>query len=330
MDNRDLISIIIPIYNVEKYLEKCLDSVIKQTYDNIEIILIDDGSEDKSKQICDDYAKIDNRIKVIHKKNEGVSKARNIGIDTSKGEFITFIDSDDYIDKNYIEELYKLCIKNNSDIAICGVKDEDYDGNIVHVSNKIIKKLNKREILIELLNEKYFFSVCWAKLYKKSKIGNIRFNEMMKIAEDFDFLYKLLDNINVVYVDTTKILYHFLLREGSATRNGFNENWKKEIQLCEKIINDVSKKYEDIKDYAVKRYFRVVMTCMLIELKTTNNQETISYLKHKLVKFKIEIQNNFLISKKQKIFFHIVLINPFILKCIFDLKKKLFKRIKEN
>ncbi len=323
MDNRDLISIIIPIYNVENYLEKCLDSVIKQTYDNIEIILIDDGSEDKSKQICDNYVKLDSRIKVIHKNNEGVSKARNIGIDMSKGKFITFVDSDDYIDINYIEVLYELAIKNKSDIVICGVKDEDNDGNIVNISNEIITELNKKEILKELLNEKYFFSVCWAKLYKRDRIGDIRFNENMKIAEDLEFLYKLLDNINAVYVDTTKKLYHFLIREGSATRKGFNENWKKEIELCENIINDVSKRYPDIRDYAIKRYFKVVMTCMIIELKTSNNKDTVNYLKNKLIEFKKQIRYNYLIGRKQKIFFYTVLINPFILKCIFGVKKKL-------
>lgn len=323
MDNRGLVSIIIPIYNVEKYIEKCLNSVINQTYNNIEIILIDDGSEDKSKQICDDYAKTDTRIKVIHKKNEGVSKARNIGIDISKGEFITFIDSDDYIDKNYIEELYNLCVRTNSDIVICGVKDEDYNGNIVNVSNEMTKELNKREMLKELLNEKYFFSVCWAKIYKKEVIENIRFNENMKIAEDLDFLYNLLCNINCVYIDTTKKLYHFLIREGSATRNGFNENWKKEIELCKKIITDVFKEYPDIEDYAVKRYFRVVMNSIIIELKTSNNKDTVNYLKNKLIEFKKQIRHNCLIGKKQKIFFYIVLINPFILKCILGIKKKL-------
>ena len=108
MSDNDLISIIIPIYNVEKYMEKCLNSVVNQTYNNIEIILIDDGSKDKSREICDNYAKKDNRIKVVHKENNGVSSARNTGIDMSKGKYITFIDSDDYIDTDYIETLYKI------------------------------------------------------------------------------------------------------------------------------------------------------------------------------------------------------------------------------
>ena len=114
----DLITIVVPVYNVEKYLRKCIDSILNQTYKNLEIILVDDGSPDNCGQICDEYAKKDNRIKVIHKENGGVSQARNVGIDNSNGEFIAFVDPDDYIEK---EMLYKL--KNNIenvDLSGCG------------------------------------------------------------------------------------------------------------------------------------------------------------------------------------------------------------------
>ena len=329
MDKEDLISIIIPIYNVEKYLEKCLNSIIGQTYNNIEIILVDDGSKDQSKEICDNYAKTDNRIRVIHNENKGVSNARNTGIDIAKGKYITFIDADDYVDKNYVDVLYALCIKNNADITICGVKDEDNDGNILNESNEIETKLDKKEMLKELLNEKYFFSVCWAKLYKRDIIANIRFNENMKIGEDFEFLYKVLYNIDTVYVDTTKKLYHFLMREGSATKNGFNIEWKKQIDFCKKIINDVSEHYTDIKEYAVKRYFKAIMPCMITVLKSENNYNDIKYLKSQLKEYKNPIAKNTLISKKQKIFFYIVMINPYILKMIFNIKKKLLKNVKK-
>ena len=115
----ELISIIIPIYNVEKYLHCCINSVIRQTYKNLEIILIDDGSPDNCGKICDEYAKKDNRIKVIHKENGGLSSARNAGLDIAKGEYISFVDSDDYVAENFIEKLYKLCKENDADIAEC-------------------------------------------------------------------------------------------------------------------------------------------------------------------------------------------------------------------
>ena len=112
------VSIIVPVYNVEKYLEKCLDSIVKQTYENIEIILVDDGSTDKSGTILDQYAEMDNRISVIHKKNEGVSTARNTGIEAARGEYICFADADDYLMPDYVEYLLTLAVDKNADIAI--------------------------------------------------------------------------------------------------------------------------------------------------------------------------------------------------------------------
>lgn len=112
-----LISIIVPVYNVEKYLKECIDSVISQTYKNLEIILVDDGSTDKSGEICDEYSKKDSRIKVIHKENGGLSDARNVALDIAKGEYIGFVDSDDYVEKDMFETLYKLAEEHNTEIS---------------------------------------------------------------------------------------------------------------------------------------------------------------------------------------------------------------------
>ena len=114
-----LVSIIVPIYNVEKYIKECIDSIINQTYKNLEIILVDDGSPDCCPKICDEYSKKDKRIKVIHKENGGLSSARNAGLDVAKGEYVSFIDSDDVVDEKFIETLYNLCIENNCDISEC-------------------------------------------------------------------------------------------------------------------------------------------------------------------------------------------------------------------
>ena len=128
----ETISIIIPVYNVEKYLNKCLNSVIEQTYKNIEVILIDDGSTDNSGKICDEYAKNDIRIKIIHQQNGGVSTARNNGLEHATGKYITFVDSDDYIEKEMIETMAKKIMKKNADIVICGVTDRDEENNIIN------------------------------------------------------------------------------------------------------------------------------------------------------------------------------------------------------
>lgn len=134
------ISVIVPVYNVEKYLDKCVQSILNQTYENIELVLIDDGSTDGSSKICDKYGKIDSRVKVIHKENGGLSSARNRGIDEAVGKFITFIDSDDYIHHQMLEILYEGIIKNKSDISICEyrrfdenetIEEEDYDKEVI-------------------------------------------------------------------------------------------------------------------------------------------------------------------------------------------------------
>ena len=123
-----LISLVIPVYNVEKYLDKCMESVLAQTYDNYEVILVDDGSTDNSGKMCDEYAERDSRVTVYHQKNSGVSVARNVGIENAKGEFISFIDSDDWVDESYLEKLVNAQIKYNADLTICEYTNVYADG----------------------------------------------------------------------------------------------------------------------------------------------------------------------------------------------------------
>ena len=173
MEN-DLISIIIPVYNVEKYINKCLESVINQTYRNLEIILVDDGSEDKSGKICEEISIKDNRIRVIHKENGGLSDARNIGLDNSNGEYIAFIDSDDFIERDMIEFLYYNINKYDADISICSnyIFDEE---ECIDNSTKEIKVYNRLEILKEVLLDEKIRSYAWNKMYKRDLFYNIIF-----------------------------------------------------------------------------------------------------------------------------------------------------------
>lgn len=267
----DKVSIIIPIYNVEKYIEQCLNSIIKQKYTNIEIILVDDGSQDNSGKMCDSYAKKDNRIMVIHKENGGVSSARNIGIQKANGKYITFVDSDDYIAENYIEELYNEIKTKDADISICGTIDVDEEGKYINKSIGYENIINSSEALKELLNEKYYKSVVWAKMYKKNIIKNIKFNEDIAIAEDLDFLFKALCIANSVAVNTKKNTYYYRLRENSATTNEYSENWQKEIEICKDIIDYAMLNRQDITLSAIRRYIRINCTCMVKILKYTKN-----------------------------------------------------------
>ena len=189
-----LISVIIPIYDVQGYIRKCIDSVIKQTYKNIEIILVDDGSPDNCGLICDEYAKKYERIIVIHKKNGGLSSARNAGLDICKGEYVTFIDSDDYVHERYIEELTYMLENNKVDISIANryeVEDECVEKNTYY--SGIQKIMNSEELLMEFFNNRIPHEA-WGKLYKKELFNNCKYEDGLRIFEDLKFIYELLLN----------------------------------------------------------------------------------------------------------------------------------------
>lgn len=220
MNDNGLISIITPVYNVEKYLNRCINSILNQTYFNFELFLIDDGSTDKSGTICDEYAIRDSRIKVIHKSNEGQAVARNVALDLAKGQYIAFIDSDDYVNRYYIEHLLEALITTNSDMAVCGVIN-----NHVFIKKecpKTIKKVfSKKELIESYIHEPYIRGVLWNKLYRKSLFDDIRFTPL-RAREDADILYKIYAKCdNTVYIPEP--LYIQLIRPGSTEGVPFNE-----------------------------------------------------------------------------------------------------------
>lgn len=237
------VSVIVPIYNVEKYLSKCIESIINQTLTNIEIILVNDGSTDNSGFIADEYAKKDERIKVLHKKNAGQGSARNIGLDIAKGEYIGFIDSDDWIDLNMYNELYKNAIDYNSDICICNRKVFNETNkliNLIDVENKLYTEINQN--IIDYLIKEFFYpstvSAC-NKIYKKEIIdnNNIRFKSFKDVgSEDTLFNYEMLFKINTVKT-INNISYNQLARNGSTMRS-YNKGYF--IRL-NNLLNNISK-----------------------------------------------------------------------------------------
>ena len=215
----DLISIIVPIYNVKNYIEKCVNSLISQTYKNIEILLIDDGSTDDSPILCDKLKEKDSRIYVYHKKNGGLSDARNYGIERAKGKYLSFIDGDDYIDEDMIEFLYSELKENNCDISICGKYLNYENGTQIDVNNskeKII--MDKKQALIYINSFKGFDMSACDKLYKKDLFNDISFPYGKK-CEDFYTMYKLFDKCDnkIVYNAVSK--YHYYQRNDSISRN---------------------------------------------------------------------------------------------------------------
>ena len=215
---KELVSIIIPIYNVEKYLDRCIKSIVNQSYENLEIILVDDGSKDNCPSLCDKWAKIDDRIIVIHKENGGLSDARNAGIEIANGNYLSFIDSDDYVHKDFIKVLYELCIKYNSDISMCGVfetsKDENCNFNLEE-GNECIKY--SKTILERKDN---IFCVAWNKLYKKEVFKYIRYPKG-KLHEDVAVINKILYYSNKIAITDLR-LYFYYSNPNSIMRSTFS------------------------------------------------------------------------------------------------------------
>jgi glycosyltransferase involved in cell wall biosynthesis len=208
-NSSDLISVIVPVYKVEDYLRRCIVSILNQTYSNIEIILVDDGSPDSSGDICDDYEKKDPRVKVIHKKNGGLSDARNAGIDIAKGKYTTFLDSDDWIAYDYIETLYDLLVRNGADISVCNfIRTETEIIEITGVA-KDIYEFSNIQALDNLCGKFYEqLTVAWGKLYRTELFKEIRF-PVGKIHEDEFTTYKVLYKAKKIVVTTEQLLYYW-------------------------------------------------------------------------------------------------------------------------
>lgn len=220
-----MISVIVPIYNVDKYLERCLNSLVNQTYKHFEVLLINDGSTDFSEQICKRYCKEDTRFKYYKKKNEGLSSARNYGLDRADGEYIFFLDSDDSLDKNILELMINSI--GTADLIFCDVKIIEDNENIVHTPQKSLVETTKFsgiEVIERIYDEisplKYV--VIWNKLYKRDLFFNVRF-PIGKIHEDEFVNYLLYYKSSLIkYIDYPGYLYY--KRKGSITNSGFNIN----------------------------------------------------------------------------------------------------------
>lgn len=207
------ISVIVPVYNGEKYIKSCLNTLQKQTLKEFEIIVVNDGSSDNSGQVCDELAKKDKRINVIHQNNSGVSNARNIGINSAVGEYICFIDCDDYIDSNYLKVLYDECVNNNVKMSICGIRSVKEDGTLISMKEMKNGIYSSTKALKELFEFKNLNGGPCGKLIHKSLFENNLYFPELKVYEDLIFSYKAIYKAgNVVF--TTRCRYYYLHREG--------------------------------------------------------------------------------------------------------------------
>lgn len=317
MDKNYLISIIVPVYNVEEYLDRCIESIVKQTYKNLEIILVDDGSPDKCPEICEKWAECDERIRVIHKKNDGLANARNSGIEVSNGDYLIFTDSDDYMDPDMIEFLLNLSLKYDADVSRCGFyfnyENIDKKRNISYESIQI-PDYNER--IIDLATTGYG-GVAWNKLYKRDIIKEQLYDKADGCSEDIMHNFRVYkDAKKVVFSDIPK--YHYVIRNGSITNDVFDKR-AFDIIRAKKIILDNVKDNEDVLPYAVKGYimsaFIVLSGCIQNNMFFEERQELIK----DILSYKKEILSSNLYSKLDKIKTLILFLSP-------DLYEKIIKR----
>ena len=303
------ISVIVPVYNVEQYLERCVDSIISQTYTNLEIILVNDGSTDNSGKLCDELAKKDERIRVIHKENGGLSDARNRGIDEAESDLVGFIDSDDYIDSDMYEVLLKNLNNTDADLSMCALYDVYNNTPEAQVTNKETWKLSSEQAIKMVMEAKILSVTAVNKLYRKSLFTDLKF-EVGKIAEDAFIMIKLLDKCEKI-VATNEKKYYYVHRENSITTQKFSTKFLNVIEAYEQNSNIISEKYPKLKDVAQTRmnwaYFYVLDRLLLDDNYNDKELENklISYLKN----YRKDILNDPLFTKGRKIGFIALLLS---------------------
>lgn len=292
---KKMISIIVPIFNVEEYLEKCIDSILCQTYINLEIILVNDGSTDGSGKIIDMYKLRDNRIIVIHKENGGLSDARNVGIDKANGEYLCFIDSDDYVEPNMVESLYHACIDNSVKVATCGRFFEIGNETRLLFCLDGPKEFPAKKAIDELLNWGVMDSAAWDKMYHYSLFENIRFPRG-RIHEDIIVTYRIIQLAHrIIHVGCP--LYHYIKREKSITNATFSTSRMDLIRHAQEAQNAIVNVFPDLK-FSTQYFVAVNALIILREIRKSSDSRR---YKHEIWKLKKSIIKNFIgysINKK--------------------------------
>lgn len=300
MKKAPLISIVLPIYNIENYLRVCMDSILNQTYSNLEIIMVDDGSTDKCSMICDEYMKMDKRIIVYHKKNGGLSDARNYGISRARGEYIACIDPDDYVDRDYIEYLFSLIEKYGTKMSLCQ--------SIVHYdSGKTLNRgleqndecMGSEECLKKMLYHDVIDTSAWGKLYSKSLFKNVSYPKG-RIFEDIGTTYALMLQCSEIAVGYES-KYHYIFHDNSIVNSSFNSNKFDLLIMTDKMAKDVKKKFPHLNKATLRRQVYARFSTLNQMLNITNFAKEKKEIIHYIKKNSWEVIRDPLTPKRDKI-----------------------------
>lgn len=313
--SQPLISVIVPVYKVEEYLERCVSSIRNQTYTNLEIILVDDGSPDRSGEMCDAFAQQDSRIRVIHKENGGLSSARNAGMRVAKGEYIGFIDSDDWIDERMYETLYTLILKYEAQIAVCGLQCDHTNGNVSwfnpkYPDSKETEVFTTQDALRELTYaEKITNSAC-DKLFFREILEGLPLKEGI-IFEDTQIMHRWMERADrIVY--TPQPYYHYIMTDGSITRSGIKPSRLAIADVLWERVEYYQHKHPQLTCYAILSYVNVTRDMVAI---SAGSPECADLRKELIRKVR---------SIKPKSFFSLIGIKSKIMHCLFMMNVDLF------
>jgi glycosyltransferase involved in cell wall biosynthesis len=299
-----LISIIVPIYNTEQYLAKCIESILEQTYHRLELILINDGSTDHSLDICKHYQSMDERIVLIDKRNEGVSAARNLGISLAKGDYIGFVDSDDYIEKNMYETLIRQMEEDNT--ALCVMSYHTIRSYGLKQEKRII---SQKEAINELLLLRFPTSL-WACLYSKDIIKGISLNAQIHFFEDFEFNYRILLDADRISLCNQE-LYHYRTNVNGANNQSINDKRLSCLKVGDIVLESLKNKHPDLMKSSI--YFRThFLISVILSIAKSHNVDIKYY--EKASQYTRKIRKEALLSKliplKYKLVLFLYLLSP--------------------
>ncbi len=319
------ISVIVPVYKTEDYLKRCVDSILASTYKNIEVILVDDGSPDNSGKICDEYAEKDARVKVIHKENGGLSSARNAGLDAATGEYITFVDSDDYIASDIYEKLTGIMSDRDLDVAVmrmCRADDSgEHEDELMTISDGVVGEHNGAWLFEKICRRELDTSVC-ACVFKRECFDGLRFDEE-RLNEDFLLMSHLLIENEIKLYITEYVGYYYYTRTGSITKSGFGKSLYDAVyntcdakeraeRLCQELVFVVG---------AYAAYQARTAILVMTKAQFRENREFREYCREVIKANKKYIKNSFM-NKKERTFCAMYIKMPRFTKWLFDLLRR--------
>lgn len=288
--NDSLVSIIVPVYNAEKYIDNCVTSVVNQTYSKWELLLIDDGSFDSSGMICDNYSRLNSRIRVVHQKNLGVSAARNRGIECAEGEYVAFLDVDDALPQESLKTLVNSLIDNNADVAMgitCGEKWENHSGVEIWKGEDGIQ--------YSLMDDPYTCAA-WGKLYRRELIGETRFDREIKINEDSLFVFQIMCK-KPVCVCVNKEIYQYIQVSGSASRSDFSEKYFDILKVSDLKYKKIEEQFPQMHDLAKNMLLKARMN--VLRILAVRTRDEYRDVEKKLLEYILDNKEDYIPSSKE-------------------------------